>query len=542
VDSVAVGSFASAWRQPWSAHGFACRAKPWPRLVPTNFILSLVRYQHAAAAEALERHRCCRLGNSVAASQPIEYAIYLRSLQCQGPQYILELGPAEKILYNPLSRLDFLKNVKVGKIHIMKLYRVDVYSEYYYKAYRKPFGYDSDELLGDPSDYGIYMDLMGLVAAFGGAFYVLWNVRKIPMAEVRIPGYPGKVTPEVWEQAWVTVYNTWLSGVRMTTKMAADIQFLFDHRPKGAEMNMEWLRMASEAHRYTWSFMTSSQRQYWVGLRYWEEIHATNAWKSIYNQALTRWQTKFGSGPESSRMAARIADNMVQRLGRNEVSVNDLERWLQGGSLTSIFDRVLAWVTGLGSTFLLRIGFIGIAVFCIGLLIVNPEEWGVRRKFYYGSIFLIAYKERCWWADLVGRSKNGKSVFHMCDRVRTVILDTYVVGKRVTGASEYIYLLVDGHGLEYFGWYYWVTWPKQITGTFLGYLRKITGSEYVLQDGYGKVQPAPVELYRDRFGNLISRTPSWWPQPGSVGLKPDYQICRWQLPQWVYQPQEPLFI
>jgi len=59
-----------------SAHGFARGAKPWPRGVPTNLILTIVRYQHAAAAGLLEFKYCCRLGNSVAAGRHTEYVIY----------------------------------------------------------------------------------------------------------------------------------------------------------------------------------------------------------------------------------------------------------------------------------------------------------------------------------------------------------------------------------------------------------------------------------------------------------------------------------
>lgn len=137
---------------------------------------------------------------------------------------------------------------------------------------------------------------------------------------------------------------------------------------------------------------------------------------------------------------------------------------------------------------MLAVGAALMMLFMGVMWIINPKMKGTRTITWGRGRWMMRYKEKVWWADLVACSMKGKDMFTRCETIQGV-----VVKQKYGPRGRVPVWIVPGDLMEFYGtwiesgWnfpaYETISW-SQLKASYVGLLKNVGAPYYSLIKGY----------------------------------------------------------
>lgn len=403
----------------------------------------------------------------------------------------------------------------------MRLYRVVYYEEIYVQAIYKPSWFDDArsnpvtytdnpiEFVGDLLPIGEVIaaipvedieDIMGDVRHVYEEHFLRAAITPENIANLiaDTAGWASHMPQHLWEVRQ-SVLHAWVATPEKTPQFLESCWYQMG-------TILQWVNQQGPAH------ISATQ--------FWNQVRFTAGWNNMFSQYFEIYRKNLPA--DQARVAAMNAADHICRetmkaIGRpsKELLVSFQEfvsYWLSNAFATARSFLAGSYLVG---------ALIGAAILSLAVLFYNPTEMGLRRRRYLGHFYFLRYRERLWWADIVGRSLLGYNVYYVGAEVPALITAVSQAKGAGIGKPEVWDLMPYAGGETKIGLLWDATFSKKAYVDFIGFLDCMGGSYYRLQEGYLPFEKAPEVWVRDRFGNLTQATPAWYRDiMGEVSLKP----------------------
>jgi len=362
----------------------------------------------------------------------------------------------------------------------MKLYSVSEYQEYYYKALREPIYFDPFDVWGVPVEEDPVaacrdiVDLEAYVASMGPTAWPDWVVRgaeyfialkaSLPEAVQQTENFIKDIRinvlhyiPAHLQDQWRTVLTKWYASEHKSWEL------------------VYWARTTLHP---IWLACEAKVKEFTAASDFYKAIRASETWKMIYDKLMATAP----AGPAAkgfAELARNYADGAVKKLLSEQMRFQQMKAITNEDAVTRLINGFIEWLGGATLATVASTALIGAAAIIGLVLLVNPEEWGVRSKFYRGSKYLMSYGEQTWWADMVGFSHYWGPIYTMCGETGALIKEKDEIEVRDRPPLDCLWLTTPGGPWEKIGWYYWMTMPRAIVADYIGMLKPIGGYFYV---------------------------------------------------------------